>query len=360
MIYHLCGYYAKPLNMRRCKHTQWLNFVAEGEEIALRISNRLLNITDSLTDPYVQKPSIILLIGNKQKHTTLREIFHVKKTQAKRSANEIHLHVDPYSVFDSKPVLLAESDFISSTIREEVDKDKCHNVRRVTFQRTSTKPDPHSDAASVYLQLLSPFIDVICIFSDDIGGSERVAYHLATWLEHGHTATLPPSPCPRVVIVTERLPLGGEAKAKKDILCSISEQTTKDVSGFVSDIDVVAVRPRGSISSIARYRLLREQLIYGSAVVRSKREDAQMLFSMAHFAALATDACDHFAAKDTEIFNLIQASRVYNTTNPDIKDHLSNFLKHIKSPSELASFAAPIVGSSFLLDSYPPGSHRKL
>ena len=43
----------------------------------------------------------------------------------------------------------------------------------------------------------------------------------------------------------------------------------------------------------------------------------------------------------------------------DLEEYLLNFLKYIKSPGELTKFAAPIITSSFFLDSYPPNAYYK-
>ena len=46
-----------------------------------------------------------------------------------------------------------------------------------------------------------------------------------------------------------------------------------------------------------------------------------------------------------------------NLVAKDLSEHLTNFLRLVKSLDELLEFAVPIISSSLLLDSYPPNAH---
>jgi hypothetical protein len=67
----------------------------------------------SLQDPDTQQPSLFVLIGNISKSLALQELFGIKKAWKFRSngyAGEIHLHLDPSSIFNSRPILIADGD----------------------------------------------------------------------------------------------------------------------------------------------------------------------------------------------------------------------------------------------------------
>jgi hypothetical protein len=348
--------------MKRCNHTCWLSLCSQGNETCLLVSDRLSNITNHIPDPDIHRPSLFVLIGNAAKSVALRQLFGVKRSRrftTRRSAGEIHLHVDPSSIFHERPVLIADGDLPSKSLRGEIPTDKCHEITRRTVQRSSEGFVPDQIASGVYAQLLFPFADVFCFFGDDLGGFKQVARHLAAWLEQGHASTLPRSTHPRVVIVTEKIPPGAEIEARKAFLWLLREETTKDLSEQISAIDIVALFPNGSMSVDARHRLLKERLMDGSDQVRKNREDARSLFSVTHFTAFLKSACEHFANTAEKPFDFVKASRAYNPVALDLEEHLSNFLKHIKSPSELTEFAAPVIASSLFLDSYPPNTHRK-
>ena len=89
--------------------------------------------------------------------------------------------------------------------------------------------------------------------------------HLAKCLEKNQPSTIPTSTYPRVIIVTEKIPLGVERekeaeKAKKAFLLLLregSQETTHDLSEQISDIHVVALGflKRTKIGNEATYNL---------------------------------------------------------------------------------------------------------
>jgi len=329
--------------------------------VDLLTSERVQNITHNIPNPDVQRPSLLVLIGNAAKTIALRELFGVKRKRQfsiKPGPAEIHLHIDPSSVFHEKPLLIAEGD-LSEKQKGEAPTNKCHDVTRRSVRRGS-ELGPGRIASGVYARLLSPFADVFCFFCDDLGGLQQVARHLAAWLEHEHTSTRPASTRSRVVVVTEKIPLGAESEkqARTALLCLLQEETTRDLFEQVSAIDVIALFPNGSLSVDARYRPLKERLRVDLDQVRKNREDARSLFTMVHFAAFLSSAFDHFSNIEGP-FDFIKASRVYNPVAPDLEEHLSHFLKHVRSPDKLTGFAAPVIASSLVLDNYPPGAHRR-
>jgi Holliday junction resolvase-like predicted endonuclease len=161
--------------------------------------------------------------------------------------------------------------------------------------------------------------------------------------------------------VTEKNRVGAESEreASATLLTLIRKETARNVFNHISEIEVIALFPDGSMSVEARYRPLKERLMASSDQVRKQRQDTQSLFSANHFAALLECACEHFSDSLGEPFNFIKSCRAYNPLATDLEDHLSTFLEHIKSSTELATFAAPIIASSFFLDNYPPGAHCK-
>jgi hypothetical protein len=141
---------------------------------------------------------------------------------------------------------------------------------------------------SIYSRLLLPFADVFCFFSSDINGFRQIARHIAIWLNKGQPSTLLRSTYPRIIIVTEKAPIGREPEkeARKAFLWLLREETTHDLSEQISAIDVVSLLPKGKVSAEARYRRLKECLLKGSDEVQRNREETRTLFSAIHFAAL--------------------------------------------------------------------------
>ncbi|KAH8653952.1 acyl transferase/acyl hydrolase/lysophospholipase [Tricladium varicosporioides] len=351
--------------MKRCDHSHWLSFDTCGNETSLLESDRLQTLTHHLQNPDTQQPRLFVLIGNASKSLALRELFGTKKAgkfRKKRHVGEIHLHLDPSSIFHNRPVLIADGDLPQQVSRAKAPSaQKCHETIRRAYPRPGIDLSSTLDGTTdtIYSRLLLPFADVFCFFSADLGGFRQIVRHLAVWLEKGQPSTLPSSTYPKIIIVTEKIPLGAEREkeAKKAFLWLLREETTHDLSEQISDIHVVALLPVHKVSRNARYRRLKECLLNRSDEVQRNKEDARSLFSATHFNALFRYVCDHFSQTSKEPFDFIRASRKQNPINNNLAEHISNLLKHIKSAKELMEFAVPTIASSFLLDNYPPESH---
>lgn len=353
--------------MKRCDHSYWLGLGNHGNDTVLLESDRLRDLTKYIHHPDVQKPSLFVLIGNVAKSVALRELFGVKrrwKFRSKRNSNEVHLHLDPSTIFTGRPIFLADIDLSSrNVIAKSITRAKCHEITRHTIQWTpsSRGTSLSGAAASIYARLLFPFADTFCFFSTDLGGFRQIAVYIAAWLDNANSSTLPKSIYPRILIVSDKIPLGpiSESEARRAFLWMLSEETTKDPFEHLSAINVVALLPNGAVSDEARYRPLKERLMDASNQVRINRETTRYLFSVTHFRTLFNYACIETAETIKKPFNFISASRMYNPTAPDLEEHISTFLKYIRMPTELTEFAVPMIASSILLDSYPPGAHSK-
>ena len=213
----------------------------------------------------------------------------------------------------------------------------------------------------IYTHLLPPFTDVFCFFSTDLGGFSQVARHLARWLERGYSLVLPETALPSVVLVTNEFTLRAdiETEARTTLLSMLSKETTKDPFSMILAINVIGLFLSNIISIQARYRRVKERLIERLDKVRQFKKDTQMLFSVAYFAAFIKYVSGNLLDLVAKLFDFVRASRIHNLIPPDLGEHLSNFLSHITSSSHLTKFAALMIASTLLLDSYPPRAHRK-
>ncbi|KAM9873298.1 hypothetical protein VDGL01_12624, partial [Verticillium dahliae] len=212
----------------------------------------------------------------------------------------------------------------------------------------------------LYCRLLAPFADVFCFFCDDLdGGLEGVARHLATWLDHAPQAQSPANAHPKIVVVSSTVPHGvqGEAKAKTDLLAMLEKETGRETSNLSTYISFVTVLPHTSVSATARYRAVKERIMRISDDVRQSRVDARCLFSATHVAALLDGACDHFASASDLPFDLVQESRRRSPVPENLESHITEFVGHGTTQTEIVTFAMPVIGSSLFLDAYPPGAH---
>jgi hypothetical protein len=379
------------LNMRYCKHTQWLSLATNDGDVFLQSTDRLHTLLEDLPDPDEQCPSLLVFIGNKSKALAIKELAktfsppprygrdpscqsqHDDESSARGHANvngrraqgEIHLHIHAPSAFSSRPILLAEGDLpILNKPRSALAAEKCHETSsRQLNTRTLTTPTLSESADKIYFRLLSPFTDVFCLFADDVGKFRPIVQRLALWLDLGQPSTLPRSTRPKVLIVTERgKDVQGDDESDLRVFKQmLSEETTMDVSEQFSDIRLLSLPTRKrDLSNKARHRELFEHLLNFSDQVREARISTQTLFSAHHFAAFFHHALNHMAATSVEPFNFISTSRIGNAVARNLKEHLVDFLHNIKTPRKLLEFAIPVIASSILLDSHPPDMHREL
>ncbi|KIV98497.1 uncharacterized protein PV09_09699 [Verruconis gallopava] len=344
--------------MKHSQHTSWLSLCSEGNDTYLVISDHLDITTTQIPELDSQRPSLFVPIGNRAKTVTLRELFGAKRNQrllTKRVPGKIHLHVEACSIFNQRPLLIADSDIPTNTLRAKIPSTKCHETTKQIVQ----KPASFGEISSInYSQLLQPFVNVFCFFSDDLGGFKNIAHHLATWLELVQESTIPRSTRIWEVIVTEKIPTGveNEKEARKVFLWLPSAETKRDLFEQVSAIDMIELFSAGALSVNACHRLLKERIMSGSDQVRKDRELSRCHFSATHFAAFLASACEHFSWVTNEPFDFIKASREDNPAPQDLDEHLANLLKHIRNPRDLAAFAALAIAFNLLLDSYPPHS----
>ncbi|KAF2818135.1 FabD/lysophospholipase-like protein [Ophiobolus disseminans] len=346
--------------MKSCDHTRWLGICERSGKPALVQSYRPAAIADDLPSPDTQRPSIFVLIGNVEKSIVLHALFGVKKARTrifKQRRTEVHLHLDPASTFTDRPILLASCDTQQcSAMQASAQREKCHREERHFFQVPASGVTPEE----LLPQLLFPHADVFCFFADDLGGFRPIAQRLALWLNQSRSSTPLKTTLPSMVIVTSKLPSGvqAEERAKRAFLLMLEEETAVSPYYQLSAIDVVAVLPKRAVSTAARCRVIKDRLMEKSDYVRMERKTRCALYSATHMTAFLHAAAAHFARSFDDPFDFIHASRAHNHVAPDLTEHFSNFMNQIVSSTQLTEFAAPMLASTLLLDSYPPSAHH--
>jgi hypothetical protein len=338
--------------MKHCHHTRWLDLQLDGEKSAFFETNRSQVLTKDFHHPETQNPRLLVLIGKEEKRIALRALFSLKRAQLSRvrRVGEIHLHIDSSTIFKERPILLAEGcASIGDIGTPKADRDpECHEVTRHLLQH----PDKR-EPSDIYTHLLFPFVDVFCLFSKDLGGLEKTARYLATWLQRGHSSTLPKSTRPNVIIVAESI--------TPDATCAfirmLQEQHGNAILEQFSTIEVIVLSSGKMLSNQSRYRALKECILKRSDDLHISRMATGTMFSVAHMVALLQSARKHFLQSMNAPFDVVQSSRTQNPVALDLEKHLFNFVRQVSSSEQLMDFAAPMVASSLFLDSYPPDAH---
>ena len=334
--------------MHRCDHIALLR-IAEDKEVCILDDGRLKRAVQAMTNPSAQYPSLLFFIGRKAKDLALRELFpHNNVRRGRQDRNCIaNLRLDASSISCTRPILFADSDPLSVIYRNH-EIASCH--------RTTSYPTPwaltsdHSLYDTLHARLFFPFTDVICIFADDFKDLESVRDSLNAWATIGLASDLPKEIRPRVVIVA--------SDQMKRLRRNKQPWSTLDMRDSFSTIDSFYL-PGGHLSSLARYRRLKDIILKQTDEMRQIRISKHYLFSAVHISTLFSRALQHTVNSVNQPFSFIRASREGNEITEDYSDHLSTFFKlgaRCEVPySSLTSFVA----SSILMDAYPPNMHSR-
>jgi hypothetical protein len=156
------------------------------------------------------------------------------------------------------------------------------------------------------------------------------------------------------------LELGREAERKNGILTRNRNGKLKEaeldrlLSQQFGGIRVLAIP---AVETVSRaWKSLKSRILQDSHDIQKLRREAQVAFSVCHFKAFFGLACEHFCKDIVSPFNFIRASRISNPIPEELSTHLTAFVELV-SPNQLLTFAAPVIGSALVFDSYPPGMH---
>lgn len=115
----------------------------------------------------------------------------------------------------------------------------------------------------------------------------------------------------------------------------------------------------GQLSPLARHQRLKDALLRQSDDAHDVRFHQYSQFSATHIGGFFRLAVEHTVKTFTQPFDFIEASRKGNEVSEELADHLLNLLQLGLKSNVLYEDLASFIASAILLDSYPPGMHRK-
>ncbi|KAL2435307.1 hypothetical protein ABEF95_015325 [Exophiala dermatitidis] len=351
--------------MKLCNHHSWLRICEQGYETSLIDTGRLQTLSSRFEQPDDACPSLIIFVGQQAKSIALEKLFDIHRSRLFKGNNyigDIDLHVVPETPGSRRPILIATGSVGSKRIRRTPNRHRCHDGSRWPLRTVPGGLEPYHmqrTEQAIYSRLLLPFTDVFCIFASDLGGFRGVASQLAGWLRDVTVPISTPFTRPSVVVVTDKIPLTpmAETETQKALLLLLNEETSQDPSVLFSFIEVLAVPHSQKFRSQGSLERLKHQLLLRIRKAEQFRREARTLYSLTHFAAFFESACEHFSTSDSEPFDFIKASRCHNPPAEDHTVHLTNFLRTYDTAQDLTNFAVPVIASSLMIDSLPPGCH---
>ncbi|KAJ9133184.1 FabD/lysophospholipase-like protein [Pleurostoma richardsiae] len=334
--------------MRRCNHTALFRIFRDREENVLEIHDRGRRILSDLVD--VDVPAdLVVAIGDR--HDTLGRALHVSGPTFSGSVVNGESHLFRARGPSNDAVLLAQC-IISSGLKHRpgFTPSKCHELNRVSSPRRDSDSSCLVDPGYLYHRIFYPWADVICLFCAEFGGLQETMRRLAGWLDEGAPATLFVRPW--LIVVTEEETDEDAANALGEIL---ERQPKTNVHAYFAGIRTLGGPTVGSRRG--QCVQLKNAVVEKMRELRKTRESLHLLFSARHLVAFLERSAAHVMHSPQSQLDTIKTSRQDNVVPEDLPGHLSAFLGQIERLTEIYEFAAPMVASSLLLDSYPPDMH---
>lgn len=325
--------------------TDWLRFVHSTAGNFVQHNRRL--IRDQLISPHTQFPGLTLILGNTRKEAAVRYLFPENRFTSSHPC--IQLRLDNRTIFCDHPLYFADCDLHLTAL--EADRRS---------QDTEDIPIPWAaptDGRILHILLarsLLLFVDVVCIFADDVGGLEVVQAILTEWAALRRNASSLDYQ-PRVLVVAEKEISSGTHQLldEADFLFELLQNPNVS-EAFVAPS--MLYLPSDTLSGISRYRPLKDELLKALDLSRQQRRQDGYLFSAAHLYSLFDLALQHACQKPLMPFDFVRSGRRDVPQRKNYASHLTRFLK-LTDGREWADRAA-FIASTILVDAYPPGAHR--
>jgi hypothetical protein len=321
--------------------SDWLHGFQTGADWFLACGNGLEQATASLCDPHAQSPSTVLLVGTREGEAARQALLPGHSHS--RSRGIAQLQADGSTLDDKHPLLVASLDMDNvCTTQKPPPKHNARSRYKVAWLSESS-PTVATDSfvETVVGKLLLPFVDVVCLFLDDFSTREAGIRFLQRCGRHS------------------RLSLGWRPQV---ILASSSTYRHKGSLGlpmFGSIQRVVLPADGRKTLSSSRFRALKNTILTSVKTVRKRRNASKTLYSAYHLNAFFESALRHVATRASSPFSFILATRECNQVQDRLWLYLRDFLRLCAANHTSQEAALEHMASALMLDSLPPGMHRK-
>ncbi|KAL4887982.1 FabD/lysophospholipase-like protein [Aspergillus ambiguus] len=319
--------------MSEKSNADWLYLVRHAAGTFVHHGRCLSHIKEQLITPHMQFPTSTLFFGKRRKDIALRYLFPDNHISSRFPS--VQIRIDNRTLFSDFPILFADDHDREEVAIDWPAGDDLH-LRDVLLAR-----------------LLFMFMDVVCIFADDIGGLDAVLAALETWAAAGRNVTnLDHRPRILIVVETDNASITHELLEESEFLHQfVHTSGTTDVFGAISFLRL----PSRELSNMARHQPLKDELLKGLDLSRRRRREDGCLFSAAHLEGFFRCALQHVCHTPQQPFDFVRSARRSLPSASDHGVHLKRFLD-LTAHSEWEQRAA-FIASTLLVDAYSPGGH---
>lgn len=325
----------------------WLNLVPDQEGWSLVDTGRMGRITQQMGNPAHQFPSMLFCLGRTVKVQALQSLFRRNNITRRDGPGMARLHLSSTTARTQHPVWVIDGEL----------QTRARPVTAPPWPRLPLSVDGHLSYQELqhvcYARLLLPFVDVVCLFADDLGGLEKVHELLQLWTRVGAQNTATYEGRPQLIVVDS----SGEIEWQQSLADLASSPWYRQC--FADVPVVVHLRDRLDLSPCARFEPLRTTIRDQLQAVRRIREERHLLLSAVHLTALSQAAIRALTKRPAATFDIILAAREGNSVDDTLGRHLTTFVTLAAQAGLSDPDVVSFIASALLLDGYPPGMHRE-
>lgn len=259
---------------------------------------------------------------------------------------EVRLHEQKHATSGLFTTVIAE---VEASMTHRLPKpwthQSCHEVYEAAFQAENAQ----QAIAMVYNRVLFPFVDVLCVFLDDLGGVQGTCEKLASWYMEFCPSTSPVRPA--LILVT--------TVDAEQTFESFWKLVGPEIHEMFSGVKCVAISERrqlrrGRYSRSLAWGPLKQAIKTSQLAIFQARSAAGFQLSTVH-----VDAFIKLITRNlmTKALDFVMLSRAADPIPSDLAQSLSKFCRHF--PADIQCFAVPVIASALIMNYYRPGTHCK-
>ena len=333
-----------------CPHVQWLDLDGIAQEWSLLDPKRLGAVTNCLRDSAHQFPSLVFFIGKRTKSVALKGLYGQNNPSRRRPHEIGNLYIDSNTAESHYPILFADCTYRKGWPKLDISWNGCHDQTRHLIHRTDSQPSISMARmiSYIHVNLLFPFIHVLCIFANDLGGNEACAHYIKDWFHlERKSAEASTRTRPTLVIVTDdpssvdplvQLECHSEFKLLFDSLSILSCEISKHPS-----------------DPAAQY--LQARMKFTLDEIRRDRQEHNLLLSAHHITMAFSHAVHEFTRVPRKVVDIFLCSNGRGISSSKTTACLSEFVAAAEKMNAQPAAVYDFIASAFLAYSYPPQGH---
>lgn len=342
--------------MTSCEHLTWLQIV-DINDLRLLDSDCMSQLIRKLKNSANQRSSSLLFIERQVKNLAMRKLFSDNNFKKRFCDDVAILRIDNASIYFDHSIFFAKSSS-SQTIFLTVENSRVCEIESFLIQWVENITVQHLYNV-LHARLFCLFADVVCVFVDDFADFDHVVQLLKSWVAVDSASVHFNKIRSRVVIIRRKDAVSFsfiyDLLKIDDLQQSLHNESLKE---FFSSIKVLHLTAE-QLSSLTRFRRLKELLWREIDEMRQARQNLGCLYSAAHISRFFRMAVTHIAVSMSRSFDFILTSQRDNDVESDFIHHLFRFIRFEENHQISRDALMTFIASSIMLDAYFLKMHDK-